>query len=126
MQKREKHVVKHIFGYCGNVRKRVHLHHTKQQNSQTQKINIMKSFKLSVTETGNKAAKYLYQVIDAEGNIVSERRSNREYVACTASGEFYFGRLDLIGKGDHGRYLKYADQNKKQEIAQKLTQIAYK
>jgi hypothetical protein len=27
-------------------------------------------------------------------------------VACTADGNFYFGRLDLIGKGDHGRALK--------------------
>lgn len=29
----------------------------------------------------------------------------RDYVACTANGEFYFGRLDLIGKGDHGKGL---------------------
>lgn len=29
-------------------------------------------------------------------------------MACTANGEFYFGRLDLIGKGDHGKGLSYA------------------
>jgi len=26
-------------------------------------------------------------------------------VACTANGSYYFGRLDLIGKGDHGSNL---------------------
>ena len=65
------------------------------------------TYKLIVTETNNKAGKYHYQVVDEENNLISERRSNREYVACTTDGEFYFGRLDLIGKGDHGRLLRY-------------------
>lgn len=64
-------------------------------------------YTLQVTETKNKSGKYHYQVKDAQGNVVSERKSNREYVACTIDGQFYFGRLDLIGKGDHGRQLKY-------------------
>ena len=64
------------------------------------------TYKLVVTETGNKAAKYHYQVIDETGNVISERKSNREYVACTVSGSFYFGRLDLIGRGDHGKFVK--------------------
>lgn len=51
-----------------------------------------------------KGKKYEYQVIDADSKaIVSKRTSAREYVACTADGSFYFGRLDLIGKGDHGK-----------------------
>lgn len=59
------------------------------------------------TETGRKSEKYLYQVIDRDGEVLSERRSNRDYVACTVGGEYYFGRIDLIGKGDHGRSVKY-------------------
>lgn len=52
-----------------------------------------------------KGKKYLYEVKDENGNVVSTRTSARDYVACTANGEFYFGRLDLIGKGDHGKGL---------------------
>ena len=53
-----------------------------------------------------KGKKYEYQVIDVDSKaIVSKRTSAREYVACTADGSFYFGRLDLIGKGDHGKGL---------------------
>lgn len=64
------------------------------------------SFKLTVKETGNKAAKYHYAVVDEAGKVISERKSNREYVACTIEGNFYFGRIDLIGKGDHGKMIK--------------------
>jgi hypothetical protein len=63
---------------------------------------------LKVTTTNNKSGKFHYQVIDENGTIISERKSNREYVACTIDGEFYFGRLDLIGKGNHATYIKYA------------------
>ena len=69
------------------------------------------NYELKVSETNNKAGKFHYQVIDENGNIISERKSNREYVACTIKGAFYFGRLDLIGKGDHGRYMKDCMQN---------------
>lgn len=62
---------------------------------------------LNVKETGNKAGKFHYSVTDENGNIISERKSNNEYVACTINGRFYFGRIDLIGKGDHGKYLKF-------------------
>ena len=50
-----------------------------------------------------KGKKYQYTVTDEKGNVISTRTSARDYVACTANGEFYFGRLDLIGKGDHGK-----------------------
>lgn len=43
-----------------------------------------------------------YTVTDENGKVISERTSKRDYVACTANGEYYFGRLDLIGKGEHG------------------------
>jgi len=65
----------------------------------------MKTFKLIKAQTNTKAAKYLYKVIDESGNVLITRKSNRDYVACTIDGEYFFGRLDLIGKGDHGREL---------------------
>ena len=60
---------------------------------------------LSVESIGNKG-KFLYIVKDETGNVISKRQSFRKYVACTINGQFYFGRLDLIGKGDHGKQLK--------------------
>lgn len=54
-----------------------------------------------------KGKKYQYTVTDEKGNVISTRTSARDYVACTANGEFYFGRLDLIGKGDHGKGLSH-------------------
>lgn len=57
-----------------------------------------------------KGKKYQYTVTDEKGNVISTRTSARDYVACTANGEFYFGRLDLIGKGDHGKRLSHATE----------------
>ena len=68
------------------------------------------NYELKVTETNNKAGKFYYQVIDENGTIISERKSNREYAACTARSGYYFGRLDLIGKGDHGKAIKYHNE----------------
>ena len=81
------------------------------------------NYTLKVTETARKAGKYHYQVIDENGTVISERRSNRKYVACTINGSFYFGRLDLIGKGDHGKMLKYC-ADKPEELV-KWNIIAY-
>ena len=58
-----------------------------------------------LTATALKNGKALYQVIDNQGNIISKRTSSRKYVACTIDGSYYFGRLDLIGKGEHGQTL---------------------
>ena len=66
----------------------------------------MKTYKLNKTE---KNGKFEYTVTDEQGNVVSKRSSKNEYAACTANGRFYFGRLDLIGKGDHGKILKKAN-----------------
>lgn len=78
-------------------------------------------YTLKVTETANKAGKFHYQVMDETGKVISERKSNREYVACTINGGFYFGRLDLIGKGDHGKQVKRLIAEGKEPVA-----IAYK
>jgi hypothetical protein len=59
----------------------------------------MATYKLSKEQKGKN---FLYTVTDENGNVISKRTSKREYVACTADGEYYFGRMDLIGKGDHG------------------------
>lgn len=68
------------------------------------KHNHGMKYTLEVTATNNKSGKFLYQVKDENGTIISNRRSNREYVACTIDGSYYFGRIDLIGKGDHGKH----------------------
>ncbi len=67
------------------------------------------NYELKVTETARKDGKFSYQVIDENGTVLSTRSSNREYVACTIDGKFYFGRLDLIGQGDHGKHVKYCN-----------------
>lgn len=79
------------------------------------------NYELKVTETKNKAGKFHYQVVDENGVLISERKSNREYVACTIDGQYYFGRIDLIGKGDHGKQVKWCAE---QGVTPKA--IAYK
>lgn len=64
----------------------------------------MATFKLNKTAKGKK---FEYTVTNENGEIVSSRISARDYVACTADGTYYFGRLDIIGKGEHGRMIKY-------------------
>lgn len=66
----------------------------------------MATFTLNVKETGNKAAKFHYTVTDENGTVISERKSNRVYVACTATGGFYYGRLDLVTKGDRMKIIQ--------------------
>jgi len=71
---------------------------------------------LSVEAIGKKG-KFLYIVKDEQGNIISKRQSFRKYVAATINGQYYFGRLDLIGKGDHGKQLKWCSENGKDPIS---------
>lgn len=52
-------------------------------------------YTLVKTEINLKSAKFLYQVQDAEGNVISSRKTNREYVAATKEGLNYFGRVEL-------------------------------
>lgn len=65
------------------------------------------NYTLTKKETGNKAARFHYQITDESGTIISERKSNRDYVAATINAHYFFGRLDLIGKGDHGRQVEF-------------------
>lgn len=51
-------------------------------------------------------AKFQYYTIIEGGLEVVLRTSARDYVACTEGGSFFFGRLDLIGAGDHGKTVK--------------------
>lgn len=72
-----------------------------------------------------KGKKYQYTVTDEKGNVISTRTSARDYVACTANGEFYFGRLDLIGKGDHGKRLSHTAAILANPEAAYKKQVAY-
>lgn len=72
-----------------------------------------------------KGKKYQYTVTDEKGNVVSTRTSARDYVACTADGSFYFGRLDLIGKGDHGKRLSHTAAILANPEAAYKKQVAY-
>lgn len=67
-----------------------------------------------------KGSKWLYQIEDNNGNVVATRTSARDYEAATINGEFFFGRVDLIGKGDHGKALRVFENysaNPKKEYA---------
>jgi len=64
--------------------------------------------KYYLTKTPAGCKGFLYEVRDEKGVLISKRTSKRDYVACTADGVYYFGRRDLIGKGDHGRRLRQA------------------
>lgn len=67
-------------------------------------------YKLTVQIRANGARttpRYHYRVVDLEtGRVVSERKSNRRYVAATLDSRHYFSRVDLIGKGLHGKLVK--------------------
>ena len=66
----------------------------------------MATYKLNKTVKGKQIE---YIVTDESGNVISKRTSKNQYVACTVNGEFYFGRLDLIGQGYHGKLLNRAN-----------------
>lgn len=73
--------------------------------------------KNTLTKTENKNGTFLYIVKDEQGNIITTRTSkNGKYVACSPSGNFYFSRVDLIGKGDSGRYFSEHPE-KRDEVA---------
>ena len=76
----------------------------------------MKKYTLTKTDTGHKSGRFLYTITDETGAVLSTRKSDREYVAATINGQYYFGRLDLIGKGDHGKQVKSINQNGQYKI----------
>lgn len=59
-----------------------------------------------------KNGKTIYQVMDENGVIVAKRTSVRKYVACTIDCSFFFGRVDLVGKGEHGAMLNRIEEYK--------------
>ena len=77
----------------------------------------MKTYRLTKTELKN--GKFLYEVKDENNNTISKRTSTRgHYMACTIDGQFYFGRVDLIGKGMHGQLLNQAIVAKSYSVEQ--------
>jgi hypothetical protein len=90
---------------------------TYQLTTKTKKMN----YELKVTETNKKAAKFHYQVIDENGNVICERKSNNEYVYCTINGAFYSGKLGNIEKSTQYKYDLESASDKS-----KLTTFAYK
>ena len=76
----------------------------------------MKTYRLTKTELKN--GKFLYEVKDENNNTISKRTSTRHYAACTIDGQFYFGRVDLIGKGMHGQLLNQAIVAKSYSVEQ--------
>ncbi len=77
----------------------------------------MKKYTLTKTDTGRKSGRFHYTITDDAGQILSERKSDRDYVAATINGQYYFGRLDLIGKGDHGKQVKATAPDQQTPIA---------
>ena len=83
----------------------------------------METYKLTKTTKGSN---HTYTVTDQAGTVLSKRVSKRDYVACTIDGRYYFGRPDLIGKGDHGRLLKfYQGKPDRKEEFEAISKIAY-
>jgi hypothetical protein len=85
-------------------------------------MSQVKVLKLRVTDSGRKRSRYLYEVIE-NGEVLCKRNSNRLYEACfvienrnelgasikyTYDCPYFFGRLDLIGKGDSSQCTPYA------------------
>ena len=63
-----------------------------QLTTKQQKMN----YELKVTEINTKAAKFLYEVIDEAGNIISQRKSNREYIYCTINTRYCSSKIGNI------------------------------
>lgn len=90
-----------MFGNMKNVRT---FTSSKQQD--------MKNLTLEVVESGKSHPKYIYNVIE-DGEVIAQSTSNRRYVACyvteydtNAFGiSFFFGRIELIVKGDSKKWI---------------------
>lgn len=66
-------------------------------------------YSLQVNQCGRD--KWLYRIVNNRtGETVATRTSKRNYVAATIDGCYFFGRLDLVGKGDHGQQVKIAQE----------------
>lgn len=81
-------------------------------NPKKLKKSIIMNYELKVTETKNKAGKFHYQVVDENGNIISERKSNNEYIYCTINGKYYSSKLGNIQKNQQYNWDMQASDNK--------------
>lgn len=67
-----------------------------------------------------KKQEYVYEVLGEDGKVICSRKSTRHYVACAVTmykpkdgsafhyaAPFFFGRIDLIGKGDSKNFEKW-------------------
>lgn len=75
----------------------------------------MPEFRIKKTPKGTSYGQqvYLYEVIDRGDNVCGTRKSPRTYVACVVQVSedkvvplTWFGRYDLIGKGESRRYIE--------------------
>lgn len=66
----------------------------------------MDKYILTKTPIGEK---FLYEIKNNKGKVLSKHLYKRNFVAATVDGSFFFGRLDLVGKGEHGRRLRIAN-----------------
>ncbi|MCD8286214.1 MAG: hypothetical protein LUD50_03190 [Clostridia bacterium] len=55
-----------------------------------------------------KDGSFLYSVLDESGNVIKTRKTGHEYVACCVFDNLFFGKVSLIGKGEHARRIAYA------------------
>ena len=85
------------------------------QNTHTLNIHTMNTAlnNYTLTKTQLKNGKYEYCVLDQDNNVITKRISSNNYVACTFNGKYFFGRLDLIGKGEHGQRLNNCEKKLK-------------
>lgn len=74
-------------------------------------------YRLTVTPKGKR---FKYTVVRvSDGVEMSSRLSVRPgYVACTVNGNFYFSRIDLVGKAAHGRELSIATRQANYTVEQ--------
>jgi hypothetical protein len=83
------------------------------------------NYELKVTETNKKAGKFHYQVIDENGNIISERKSNNEYIYCTINGFYYSSKLGNIEKNKQYQW-ESTNPNSDENRIKGLKTFAYK
>jgi hypothetical protein len=73
--------------------------------------NLKDYYFIEVKEIGKLNKAFMYTIKDMDGNIHATRKSKHTYVAATFDGQYFFSRLDLIGKGDHGQQVKWCKEN---------------
>lgn len=74
----------------------------------------------TLSKQENKNGTFTYTVKDSQGNVITKRTSKRgNYIACSPEGNFYFSRVELIGKGDSKDYF-----DKNPELKEKIAYLS--